>query len=144
MRESLQVMYKINRDKTVLEGLLFMVWCFVYFFVVMAVNQVDVIFSSNAALYNALLDEEFPKCVQFGGWDTGMTGIGGVGGWCVCVRVCVCVWGGVPFCGASMFLFVHICACAQVCGCACMCAYMCDDNRCVVSLLQPNIQEELL
>jgi len=61
VRESLQVMYKINRDKTVLEGLLFMLWCLVYFFVVMAVNEVDLIYSSNAAIYNLLLDEEIPE-----------------------------------------------------------------------------------
>jgi hypothetical protein len=33
-------MYKINRDKAVKDGLLFMVWCFVFFLVVMAVNEV--------------------------------------------------------------------------------------------------------
>ena len=31
-------MYKINRDKTVCEGLVFMLWCFVFFFVVSAVR----------------------------------------------------------------------------------------------------------
>ena len=39
MRESLQVMYKINRDKTVCEGLVFLVWCFVFFFVVFGVSE---------------------------------------------------------------------------------------------------------
>ena len=39
MRESLQVMYKINRDKTVCEGLVFLLWCFVFFFVVFGVSE---------------------------------------------------------------------------------------------------------
>ena len=100
MRESLQVMYKINRDKTVCEGLIFLLWCFVFFFVVSAVralqrvleiagvaptarslcalgglwrlggvdfstftlqvNEVDLIYSSNSALYSLYLDKEIP------------------------------------------------------------------------------------
>jgi hypothetical protein len=31
-------MYKINRDKTVCEGLVFLAWCFVYVLVVLAVR----------------------------------------------------------------------------------------------------------
>ena len=41
MRESLQVMYKINRDKTVCEGLIFLLWCFIFFFVVSAVRALQ-------------------------------------------------------------------------------------------------------
>ena len=41
MRESLQVMYKINRDKTVCEGLIFLLWCFIFFFVVSAVRTLQ-------------------------------------------------------------------------------------------------------
>ena len=63
MREVLQVMYKINRDKTVLEALLFAVWCIVFYIVVSAVNDVQVVFSTNNALTNAFVHQAWPTYV---------------------------------------------------------------------------------
>jgi hypothetical protein len=37
--------------------------CFVFFLVVGAVNEVDIVYSSNAAIYDLLLDQEIPECV---------------------------------------------------------------------------------
>ncbi len=57
-------MYKINRDKTVLEALVFFVWCVLFYLIVDAVNDVQVTNTSNAAIYNAFLDKEWPGCVH--------------------------------------------------------------------------------
>ena len=35
--------------------------CVVFFLVVGAVNEVDIVYSSNAAIYNLLLDQEVPE-----------------------------------------------------------------------------------
>ncbi len=56
-------MYKINRDKTVLEALLFAAWCLVFYFIVHAVNDVQVVFSTNNALHSAFVSKAFPKYV---------------------------------------------------------------------------------
>ena len=63
VRESLQVMYKINRDKTVIEALLFCVWCIVFYLIVNAVNEVQVVFTTNDALNGALLQQQWPGYV---------------------------------------------------------------------------------
>ncbi len=64
MRESLQVMYKVNRDKTVCEAILFCVWCVVFYTIVNAVNEVQVVFTTNDALFGAVLDQEWEGCVH--------------------------------------------------------------------------------
>jgi hypothetical protein len=62
-REMLQTLYKLNRDRTVLEALTFLLWCVVFIGLAIAVNDVHLVYSSNASLFNQLLDEEFPGCV---------------------------------------------------------------------------------
>ena len=60
MREMLQTMYKINRDRTVVEALVFGVWCLVFVLVVLAVNDVQVAYSSNNALFEKFVDRPWP------------------------------------------------------------------------------------
>ena len=54
-------MYKINRDKTVKEALLFAAWCLVFYFIVSAVNDVQVVFSTNNALDTAIVEDPWPE-----------------------------------------------------------------------------------
>ncbi len=77
MREVLQTMYRINRDKTVVEALLFVGWCLIFYFAVSNVNDVQVMFSSNNALYNAFVNQEIPRCAL---WPTCLV--------CLFLRVC--------------------------------------------------------
>lgn len=60
VRELLQSMYKINRDKTVLELLVFGAFMGVFFSIVVSIHNVHLAASTNESLIDLLLDEEFP------------------------------------------------------------------------------------
>ena len=64
VRETLQALYKINRDKTLKEFCLFLVWSLLFVSIVFAVNDVHTTFATNDALLDLFLDEEFAEYVE--------------------------------------------------------------------------------
>ena len=63
VREALQAMYKINRDKTLKEAFLFLCWTVLFVGIVFAVNDIHLTFSTNDSLIDLFLDEEFAEYV---------------------------------------------------------------------------------
>lgn len=59
LREALQSVYAVNRDSQVLQAALFTVWMLVAIAVLYMMNNVHVSYSTNNALIDLFIDEEF-------------------------------------------------------------------------------------
>ena len=70
VRETLQTMYKIQRDKTVVEAIVFTTFCFVFFFIVNSVNDIDTMYSTNNALFESFVDTPWPEYVVAGVYNS--------------------------------------------------------------------------
>jgi hypothetical protein len=58
VRETLQAVYKVHRDKVILEGTLFMLWFTVLVVLTSVLNDVTTAYSAGAAVLNLVRDQE--------------------------------------------------------------------------------------